>query len=122
MPAHEALAAVGAAVGGRLRYLSLDGALVPPTRPAAAGALHTLVACYPNLEELELVLRTPAGMKHGKADALTREVLRPAPTLAPLCPRLQSARVERGPYSWREPDSVTKAEWRWPEGVVFEDE
>lgn len=68
-PTHEALAAVGVALGSRLRSLTLTHTLVPPTQAAAAGALHALATCYAQLEVLTLRLCAPDEMAEEQAEA-----------------------------------------------------
>ena len=89
----QLLAAVGAAVGDRLRYLNFTYTSLPPTPGAAVRALHTLVACYPHLEVLSLGM--PFEMEASAAIALSRELLQAVPELAaPLCPALRKVRVD----------------------------
>ena len=90
--APELLAAVGAAIGGRLQSLSLCYPQLPPARDAAARVMHTVVACFPRMEELSLQMCLWEATSGAKA-LLLRELLRALPTLAPLCPALRQVRV-----------------------------
>lgn len=121
IPAHEALAAVGAAVGDRLQAPTLSGALLPEPRAAAARALYALAVCYPDLTSLELRLRVPVGMKRCAADALARELLRAAPAVAALCPSLQFVSVRPALNIRRNAVDIRGAVWRRPGGLVFQD-
>lgn len=91
----ELLAAVGAAVGGQLRSLTLAGAEVPP-QGAAAEALRALARCFPRLEVLALQLRRPEADARS-AEAVSHDVLAPVPALARRCPALQEVWVEAWP-------------------------
>ena len=103
MPALELLAAVGAAVGGRLLTSTLYNVELLPTRDAAARALYTLVACYPHLEVL--TLWEDWKMEESAAEALARELLAAAPVVAPFCPALRKVRVK---YRDIRPDGTAK--------------
>ena len=92
MSVHNLLAAVGPAVGGRLRSLTLRHAQLPRTADSAAGAMQTLGARYPHLEVLSL--RVPFRMDASAAKALSRMLLQAVPALPPLCPALLEVRVD----------------------------
>ena len=105
VPAHELLAAVQAGCG-RLRAFTIRLVEPPPTRDAAARALYTLVACYPQLEMLSLELSVPRGIGTSTADALSQELLGAAGVVAPLCPALGEVGVcvrESPKLTWLRP-------------------
>lgn len=93
-PANEMLAAVGAAVGSRLRTLTIYNVqLFAQNREAAATTLYTLVVCFPQFEVLTLHLFAPDGMVASTAEAVARELLLAAPAVAPLCPALGEVKL-----------------------------
>ena len=111
MPAHELLAAVGAALGSRLRSLTLGVAQMPRGREDAERTLYILPAFYPLLEVLTLQLHQPKNMEASAAEALSGELLPAAGVVATLCPALREVRVEV-PLLWR--SSFQKATWLRP--------
>lgn len=111
-PVHTVLAAIGAAIGGQLRSLTIVAAEVPRTRAAAAKALYTLAASFPRLEELALQLCVPDDMDAHAGEMHAAELLAPAPALAPLCPLLRSVRVEPSPHVTMR--RITEAVWLRP--------
>lgn len=116
IPLHELLAAVGAAVGGQLRILTLDGPEVP-TQVTAAEALHTLAAQrFPRLELLALQLRRPDSADPRSAEAVSQDLLAPLPALAPLLPALQEVRVQASKM-YGSVGSIQEAAWLRKAGV-----
>lgn len=113
-PAEQLLSAVGAAAGGRLRSLTLDNAVLPPTRGAAAAALLLLPDCYPLLEVLELKLCLDPGMEAVEAEALSRELLLSVPGLAPRCPALREVWVDPTASRHAATRGIQKAVWLRP--------
>ena len=91
--ARKLLAAVAAAVGGRLRTLTLCDVQLPPTRDAAARDMCMLVGRYPCLEVLTLRLCAPYKMEGSTANALSRGYLLAAPAVAALCPVLREVLI-----------------------------
>ena len=109
--AHELLAAVGAAVGGRLRSLSLSHAHLAQERGAAALAMRKVMECSPCLGVLKLRLCKPSwSMETSTATVLFREFLGAVPALAPQWPALREVWVQ----SHLSANSTHKATWLRP--------
>ena len=120
-PIQVVLAAVGEAVGDRLRSLTLCGICpvrtqvampgAPHMQAAAAGALLALAACYPHLEVLTLRFAADTNSK-GIAEKLSWELLLPVPSLVRHCPALREVRAETGctpPATWLRPGAQAPA-------------
>lgn len=106
-PAHEVLAALGAALGGRLHALTLACTTMPARLGAAGRTLYTLAALFPRLRELTLELDRPEGMKPEAMPIYARVLLGTACELPPLCPLLEKVKL-----LWFTSDGVERGAWR----------
>ena len=101
----EELADAAAAGGGRLWCLAIRGVQLPPTLDAVVTAMHSLVPCFPHLEVLKLEWEI---CNHIAERALSRQLLRAVPALAPLFPALRQVQVKQSAVKLR----------RYPDGGV----
>ena len=91
-----------------MRTLTLSNVRLAPNRDAAVRAMYTVVACFPHLEVLTLLLCCLFDdMEVSAADALARDFILAAPTMAPLSPALREVRGHHYSgqfgYTWLRP-------------------